>query len=90
MKFSSIIAIYALFWSFSVFFVLPFRLRSSAEPDVIVPGQMNGAPPRFSLKRTLIWTTWVSLALFGLYYLNYVNGWVQPEILDFFTASRPA
>ncbi|MET0270140.1 MAG: DUF1467 family protein [Sphingomonas sp.] len=87
MKFSSIIAIYALFWSFSLFLVLPFRLKSG-EADVRVPGQMNGAPPRFSLKRTAIWTTWVSLALFGLYYLNYVNDWMRPDALDFFTASR--
>lgn len=90
MKFSSIIAIYALFWSFSLFFVLPFRLRSSKEADIWVAGQMNGAPPRFSLARTAIWTTWVSLILFGLYYLNYVNDWIRPELFDFFTASRTA
>ncbi|WP_156679213.1 DUF1467 family protein [Sphingomonas profundi] len=89
MKFSSILALYPLFWSLCLFFVLPFRLRSSAEPDIEVAGQMRGAPPRFSLKRTAIWTTWLSLAVFGLYYLNYVNGWIGPQALDFFTASKP-
>ena len=89
MKFSSILALYPLFWSLCLFFVLPFRLRSSDEPDVPVPGQANGAPPRFSVKRTAIWTTWLSLAVFGLYYLNYVNDWVGPETFDFFTSHRP-
>ena len=90
MKFSSILALYPLFWSLCLFFVLPFRLRSSVDPDVAVPGQMNGAPPRFSLVRTAIWTTWVSIVLFGLYYLNYVYGWIGPQALDFFTARRYA
>ena len=82
MKASSILAIYVLFWSMSFFFVLPFRLRSSAEPDVRVPGQADSAPPRFSFKRTAIWTTWVSLILFALYYANYVEGWLRPDMFD--------
>ena len=53
-----------------------------------VPGQASGAPPRFSLARTAIWTTWLSAAVFGLYYFNYVYGWIGPEALDFFTPKR--
>ncbi len=88
MRFSSILALYPLFWSLCLFFVLPFRLRSTTDADLLVPGQMNGAPPRFSLVRTAIWTTWLSLAVFGLYYLNYIYGWIEPQSLDFFTAGR--
>lgn len=89
MKFTSILAIYALFWSLSFFFVLPFRLRSSsAGPDVAVPGQADSAPPRFSFGRTCLWTTIVSATLFGLYYANYVQGWIGTDQLDFFTAGR--
>jgi predicted secreted protein len=84
MKFTSILAIYALFWSMSFFFVLPFRLRSSSEPEAHVPGQAESAPPRFSFARTCLWTTIVSAVLFGLYYANYVNGWMNVEALDFF------
>lgn len=85
MKFTSILAIYALFWAMSFFFVLPFRLRSSDEPEAHVPGQAESAPPRFSFPRTCLWTTIVAAVLFGLYYANYVNGWVGPEALDLFT-----
>ena len=88
MKIGSMIAIYALFWSMSFFFVLPFRLRSSREPEAYVPGQAESAPPRFSFARTARWTTLVSAALFGLFYANYLHGWVSPEIVDFFSAHR--
>ena len=88
MKFTSILAIYALFWAMSFFFVLPFRLRSSADPEEYVPGQADSAPPRFSFARTCFWTTVVSALLFGLYYLNYVNSWMAPEALDVFHPTR--
>ncbi len=85
MKLTSVVAIYILFWSLSLFLVLPFRLRSSEAAEAHVPGQAEGAPPRFSLKRTAIWTTIVSAVLFGLYYLNYVYGWLPVQSLIFFT-----
>ena len=86
MKFTSALAIYALFWSFSFFLVLPFRLRSSAEPEpeAAVPGQAESAPPRFSFARTCLWTTIVSAILFGVYYLNYVMGWITGNMFDVF------
>ena len=88
MKIGSIIAIYALFWSMSFFFVLPFRLRGGPEHDPYIPGQAESAPPRFSFARTAKWTTIVSAVLFGLFYANYLRGWVSPEIVDFFSAHR--
>jgi predicted secreted protein len=82
MRWTSILAIYLLFWALSFFFVLPFRLRNPGE-DAPVPGQALGAPPRFSFGRTAKWTTLVAAILFGLYYANYVNQWVPVETFDF-------
>jgi len=82
MRWTSITAIYFLFWALSFFFVLPFRLRDAGE-DVHVPGQAESAPPRFSFARTAKWTTLVAAVLFGLYYANYVNGWIPVETFDF-------
>ena len=82
MKFTSILAIYLIFWWGCLFLVLPFRLRSSAEPEAHVPGQAESATPRFSVGRTALWTTIVSAAAFALYYVNYVNGWVTIDIFD--------
>lgn len=82
MRWSSIAAIYTLFWAMSFFLVLPFRLRGQGE-DRIIPGQAPSAPPMFSFGRTAKWTTLVAIVLFGLYYGNYVYQWVPVETFDF-------
>lgn len=83
MRWTSIVAIYALFWSLSFFFVLPFRLQRRDIEDRVVPGQFAGAPIRFSFGRTCFWTTIVAAALFGLFYANYVEGWVPVDAFNF-------
>ncbi|WP_294390688.1 DUF1467 family protein [uncultured Sphingomonas sp.] len=82
MRWTSILAIYALFWALSFFFVLPFRLGGKGE-DRRITGQADSAPSVFSLARTAKWTTLVAAVLFGLYYANYVNGWIPVETFDF-------
>lgn len=89
MKFGSALAIYALFWSLSLFLVLPFRLRAGDANETHVPGQADSAPPNFSFKRTCLWTTIVAALLFGVYYANYVNRWVGAEAFDLFTHPQP-
>jgi predicted secreted protein len=83
MRLSSIVAIYSLFWALSFFFVLPFRLQRRDGAPGDVPGTMPGAPPSFSFGRTALWTTIVAAVLFGLFYLNYVMGWLPAEAFDF-------
>ena len=86
MRAGSLVAIYALFWAFSLFLVLPFRLQrkgGEGEEDVYVPGTVESAPPRFSLGRTAFWTTIVSGVLFGLFWANFVEGWLPASAFDF-------
>jgi len=78
-------AIYFLFWSFSFFLVLPFRLRSSNADDPYVAGQAESAPPHFSFGRTIGWAALLAAVLFGLFYANYVNRWILPDMIDLFT-----
>jgi predicted secreted protein len=83
MKWQSMLAIYMLFWAFSVFFVLPFGVRTSQEAgDAMVPGQVESAPSVFSVKKLAIRTTIVATSLFVLFMLNYRFGWVTTEMLD--------
>jgi len=82
MKLSSIAAIYVLFWWGCLFLVLPFRLRSSEEPEAHVPGQVESATPRFSVGRTVLWTTILSAVLFVLFFVNYSNGWITADDFD--------
>ncbi|UYY58898.1 DUF1467 family protein [Sphingomonas sp. S2-65] len=83
MRWQSALAIYFLFWAFSVFLVLPFGVRTAHEAGVeLVPGQAESAPHEFRPGRIALWTTLVATILFGLYYLNYVEGWLTIEMLD--------
>jgi predicted secreted protein len=78
MKWTSILAIYLLFWVMSAFFVMPFGVKNTDEAgEMLVRGQEAGAPANFDPKRILIRTTILSLILFGIYYINYINGWIS-------------
>lgn len=80
MNWVSIIAIYALFWVLTAFVVLPFGVRNADEMGTeMLPGQDPGAPANFDPKMVLRRTTLISAALFGLYYLNYVYGWIDRD-----------
>ena len=86
MKWTSALAIYCLFWVMSAFLVLPFGVRTADEMGVEkVPGQAESAPANFSAKKVVIKTTILAAILFGLYYLNYTQGWIGVDDLDFFT-----
>ena len=73
----SAIVIYLLFWMLTLFAVLPFGVRTSAEAgEDEVRGQATSAPVNPMIRRKIVWTTLISGVLFGLYYANYVAGWV--------------
>ena len=61
MNWKSALAIYVLFWALSVFFVLPFGVRTSQEAGAeLVPGQAESAPHSFDAKRTALRVTIVA------------------------------
>ncbi len=83
MKLGSALAIYALFWVMSLFLVLPFGVRTDEEAGVErVPGHAESAPHGFSFGRAALRATILSMILFGLFYLNYVFGWIGVHTLD--------
>ena len=83
MKWTSIIAIYALFWVLAAFLVMPFGVRTHDELGVEkVPGQALSAPATFNPRRLAIRATMLAAVRFGLYYANFVNRWITIEDLD--------
>lgn len=83
MNFVSIVAIYALFWVMTAFVVLPFGVKNHDElAAASLPGEDRGAPANFNPKAILIRTTLLSAFLFGLYYVNYVYGWINRHSFD--------
>ena len=88
MRWTSILAIYTLFWAFSVFLVLPFGVRTTREAGGdIVPGQAESAPHEFRPGRIALRVTAVATVLFALFYLNYAMGWITPQMFDFDAAT---
>jgi predicted secreted protein len=83
MKFGSALAIYALFWVMGFFLVIPFGVRTDEEAGLkSLPGHAESAPHGFSFGRTAVRATILSAVLFGLFYLNYIYGWIGVESLD--------
>jgi predicted secreted protein len=84
MRWTSALAIYVLFWVLSAFLVMPFGVRTADELGAEkIPGQAESAPANFKPRRIVIITTIVATLLFGLYYANYVNGWITADTLNF-------
>ena len=85
MAWTSILAIYFLFWVLSAFLVMPFGMRTHEEEGIgKVPGQAESAPASFRPGRIMRRASILALVLFGLYYANYVNGWIGVEDLNLF------
>ncbi|HMJ92553.1 MAG TPA: DUF1467 family protein [Allosphingosinicella sp.] len=83
MKFQSILAIYILFWTICLFVVLPMGVRTTDElGEARIAGQADSAPHRFSLGRAAMRATILSAVFFGLFYANYVFGWVGIEAFN--------
>ena len=84
MRWTSALAIYVLFWVLSAFLVMPFGVRTADELGAEkIPGQAESAPANFKPRRIVIITTIIATLLFGLYYANYVNGWITADMLNF-------
>jgi predicted secreted protein len=87
MAFTSIIAIYFLFFAFSAFVLLPFGVRTDEEVgNSPHPGHAESAPHRFDLRRHLLKAAALALVLFALYYANWIYGWLTPDDLDLYRA----
>lgn len=84
MKWTSILAIYVLFWISSAFILLPFGVRTNEEAGVAkVPGQADSAPIEFRPGRIALRATILSLIVTTLYILNYAYGWIEARDLIF-------
>ncbi len=85
MRWTSVVAIYILFWTLAAFLVLPWGVRNHWEAGAErVPGQADGAPHDFRPAKVAIRITIVATIMAGLFFANYEYGWVTPQMLDVF------
>ena len=77
MKLGSALAVYLLFWTVTLFAMLPIGVRTHEEAGADrVPGQADSAPHAPMLARKILRTTLISGGLFALFYGNFVYGWI--------------
>jgi predicted secreted protein len=85
MKWTSVLAIYALLWVLSAFLMLPFGVKTHDEAGIEkVPGQADSAPANFRPGRVAARATALAAVLCALYVANYSYGWIGPEDLNVF------
>jgi len=85
MKWTSILAIYALIWVMSAFILLPFGVKTHDEAGVAkTPGQADSAPANFRPGRVAARATVLAAVLCGLYVANYIYGWIGVDSLNLF------
>jgi predicted secreted protein len=84
-KWTSIVAIYFLFFVTSAFILLPFGVKTDEEVgNELIRGQAESAPHRFDLARHLLRAAILAVVLTTLFDLNYVYGWIEPDDLDLY------
>lgn len=85
----AIFAIYLLFWVISAFIMLPLGIRTPDETgEILVKGQADSAPSNFRPGVVALRATILASLLFGLYYANYVEGWLTVDMLPGYSRSQ--
>ncbi|WP_370188112.1 DUF1467 family protein [Qipengyuania sp.] len=84
MQWTSVLAIYFLFFVFSAFVLLPFGVRTHDEAGLEkIPGQADSAPVEFRPGRLLLRAAILAAVVTALFVLNYIYGWIEVEDLIF-------
>lgn len=84
MTISAALAIYFVLWWVVLFAVLPFGIRSQHEDGGGAEGTDPGAPIVHGMGRKLLWTTLLSLVIFGAGWTAYRLGWLEIDRLSRF------
>jgi len=71
-------------WVMSAFLLLPFGVQTHEEAGLPkVEGQADSAPADFRPGRIALRATILAAVLTGLFALNYTQGWITAEDVDF-------
>ncbi len=89
MAWTSMVAIYLLFWVISAFLVLPFGVKTHDELGMEkVKGMADSAPGNFRPLRVVLRATLLAAIAFGIFYANYIYGWIATEDVNLFETLR--
>ncbi len=82
-------AIFLLFWTMCLFLVLPFGVRTPEEAgESCEPGHAESAPHNFRFGRVVARATLLAAVMFGLFYANWIYGWIRADMLEWISPPR--
>lgn len=85
MEWTSVIAIYLLFWVVTAFVSLPFGVKTADEAGVEkVPGQADSAPVNFKPGKLALRATVIAAILTAAYVANFTYGWITVDDINLF------
>jgi predicted secreted protein len=85
MKWTSILAIYTLFWVVCAFIQLPFGVKTHDEAGIEkIRGQADSAPAQFRPGLITLRALGLAAVLTALFVANYSYGWITTDDLQFF------
>ena len=85
MKWTSILAIYVLFWVASAFLQLPFGVKTHDEAGVEkIRGQADSAPVHFRPGLIVLRALVFAVVLTAIYVANYSYGWITTDDIQLF------
>ena len=78
------IVLFAVLWFLILFMALPIGVRSQSDEDDVVPGTPGSAPTQPMLKRKILWTTAITVAIWVPLVAIIASGWIHITDLDWF------
>ena len=85
----SAIAVFVLFWTMSLFVVLPIGVRTDEEAGVErQPGHAESSPHNFRFGLIALRATILGSILFAAFYANWTFGWVTADSLNWIQIPR--
>jgi predicted secreted protein len=76
--FTGIVTFLTMWW-LVLFCVLPFGVRSQAEAGDVIEGTDPGAPVVANMKKKVVWTTAITILVWGCFALLIESGWISLE-----------
>ena len=60
------VVLFAVLWFLVLFVVVPIGQKSQQEAGKVVPGTPAGAPADLPIKRKVLWTTAITIVIWGM------------------------
>lgn len=76
------LVLYAVIWSLVFLIALPIRVQTQGDLNDIVPGTHAGSPEHHHLRTKAIWTTVVSLVIWGITATIILSGWITVDEVE--------